>query len=158
LLSRNGGLSEIQSICRLNGGKRLVSILSSEKMFNTGEIRAVIEHGEAEDAAMRDTANGAQSDVIDDEQQFVIFRLMNEEYGVPISSVQEIVRVPEELTRVPKTPDFVEGVVNVVSCCQWSTSAAASACRRWSATTVSGSWSTRSMVSAPASSSTRFWR
>jgi purine-binding chemotaxis protein CheW len=113
LLSRNGGLSEIQSICRLNGGKRLVSILSSEKMFNTGEIRAVIEHGEAEDAAMGDTANGAQSDVIDDEQQFVVFRLMNEEYGVPIASVQEIVRVPEELTRVPKTPDFVEGVVNL---------------------------------------------
>jgi purine-binding chemotaxis protein CheW len=27
--------------------------------------------------------------------------------------VQEIVRVPEELTRLPKTPDFVEGVVNL---------------------------------------------
>jgi purine-binding chemotaxis protein CheW len=118
LLSRDGGLSEIQSICRLNGGKRLVSILSSEKMFNTGDIRAVIghaerEHGEEEDAAMGDAAKGTLSDVIDDEQQFVVFRLMNEEYGVPISSVQEIVRVPEELTRVPKTPDFVEGVVNL---------------------------------------------
>jgi purine-binding chemotaxis protein CheW len=113
LLSRDGGLSEIQSICRLNGGKRLVSILSSEKMFNTGDIRAVIEHGEGEDAAMGDAAKGTQSDVIDDEQQFVVFRLMNEEYGVPISAVQEIVRVPEELTRVPKTPDFVEGVVNL---------------------------------------------
>ena len=118
LLSRDGGLSEIQSICRLNGGKRLVSILSSEKMFNTGDIRAVIgpaegEDGEGKDAAMGDTAKAAQSSVIDDEQQFVVFRLMNEEYGVPISSVQEIVRVPEALTRVPKTPDFVEGVVNL---------------------------------------------
>jgi purine-binding chemotaxis protein CheW len=28
-------------------------------------------------------------------------------------SVQEIVRVPESLTRVPKTPDFVEGVINL---------------------------------------------
>jgi purine-binding chemotaxis protein CheW len=114
LLSRDGGLSEIQSICRLNGGKRLVSILSSEKMFNTGEMRAIVEHHEGEDAAMGEAATGTQSDdVIDDEQQFVVFRLMNEEYGVPISSVQEIVRVPEELTRVPKTPDFVEGVVNL---------------------------------------------
>ena len=43
LLSRDGGLSEIQSICRLNGGKRLVSILSSEKMFDTGDMRAVID-------------------------------------------------------------------------------------------------------------------
>jgi purine-binding chemotaxis protein CheW len=49
----------------------------------------------------------------DDEEQFVVFRLMNEEYGVPIDSVQEIVRVPESLIRVPKTPAFIEGVINL---------------------------------------------
>jgi purine-binding chemotaxis protein CheW len=43
----------------------------------------------------------------------VIFRLGAEEFGVPIMSVQEIVRVPETLTRVPKTPAFVEGVINL---------------------------------------------
>ena len=32
---------------------------------------------------------------------------------MPIMSVQEIVRVPEVLTRVPKTPGFVEGVINL---------------------------------------------
>ena len=42
-----------------------------------------------------------------------MFRLSNEEYGVPIDSVQEIVRVPEELIRVPKTPAFIEGVINL---------------------------------------------
>ena len=113
LLSRDGKLNEIQSICRLNGGKRLVSILSSEKMFDVGDMRAVIADGAGESAAMGDAAKEVQTGVIDDEQQFVVFRLMNEEYGVPISSVQEIVRVPEELTRLPKTPDFVEGVVNL---------------------------------------------
>jgi purine-binding chemotaxis protein CheW len=113
LLSRGGNLGEIQSICRLNEGKRLVSILSSEKMFDTGEIRAVIAGGEGDDATMGSDAKGVQTGVIDDDEQFVVFHLMNEEYGVPISSVQEIVRVPEALTRVPKTPDFVEGVVNL---------------------------------------------
>jgi purine-binding chemotaxis protein CheW len=49
----------------------------------------------------------------DDDTQVVIFRLGAEEFGVPIMSVQEIVRVPETLTRVPKTPDFVEGVINL---------------------------------------------
>jgi purine-binding chemotaxis protein CheW len=49
----------------------------------------------------------------DDEEQFVVFRLMDEEYGVPIDAVQEIVRVPDVLTRVPKTPNFVEGVLNL---------------------------------------------
>jgi len=43
----------------------------------------------------------------------VIFRLGAEEFGVPIMSVQEIVRVPEALTRVPRTPAFVEGVINL---------------------------------------------
>jgi purine-binding chemotaxis protein CheW len=32
---------------------------------------------------------------------------------VPIESVQEIVRVPEVLTRVPKAPECVEGVINL---------------------------------------------
>jgi purine-binding chemotaxis protein CheW len=49
----------------------------------------------------------------DDDTQVVIFRLGAEEFGVPIMSVQEIVRVPEALTRVPRTPAFVEGVINL---------------------------------------------
>jgi purine-binding chemotaxis protein CheW len=48
-----------------------------------------------------------------EELQVVIFRLGAEEFGVPIMSVQEIVRVPELLTRVPKTPSYVEGVINL---------------------------------------------
>jgi purine-binding chemotaxis protein CheW len=47
------------------------------------------------------------------EEQFVVFRLANEEYGAPIAAVQEIVRVPEALTRVPKAPYFIKGVVNL---------------------------------------------
>jgi purine-binding chemotaxis protein CheW len=42
-----------------------------------------------------------------------VFRLGQEEFGVPIDSVQEIVRVPELLTHVPKAPAFVEGVINL---------------------------------------------
>ena len=42
-----------------------------------------------------------------------MFRLGKEEFGVPIGSVQEIVRVAEELTRVPKAPPCVEGVINL---------------------------------------------
>lgn len=48
-----------------------------------------------------------------DEEQFVVFRLMNEEYGVSIDAVQEIVRVPDQLTRIPNTPSFIEGVINL---------------------------------------------
>lgn len=52
-------------------------------------------------------------DRLDDEEQFVIFTLADEEYGVPIDAVQEIVRVPEQITKMPKSPDFVEGIINL---------------------------------------------
>jgi len=42
-----------------------------------------------------------------------VFRFGEEEFGVPIDSVQEIVRVPEQLTHVPRAPTFVEGVINL---------------------------------------------
>ncbi len=58
-------------------------------------------------------SNNNSAAVTDDDAQVVIFRLGAEEFGVPIMSVQEIVRVPDSLTRVPKTPPFVEGVINL---------------------------------------------
>lgn len=46
------------------------------------------------------------------ERQLVIFNLANENYGVDISKVQEIIRL-QEITKVPKAPEFVEGVINL---------------------------------------------
>lgn len=44
--------------------------------------------------------------------QLVTFRLGQEEFSLDILKVQEIIR-HMELTRVPRTPDFVEGVINL---------------------------------------------
>ena len=44
--------------------------------------------------------------------QVVSFRLGNEEYGVDISQVQEIIRMVE-ITHVPRAPRFMEGVINL---------------------------------------------
>lgn len=46
------------------------------------------------------------------ETQLVIFKLGQEEYGVDILSVQEIIKMVE-FTRLPNLPDFVEGVINL---------------------------------------------
>ena len=43
----------------------------------------------------------------------MVFRLDQEEYAVDVDTVQEIIRVPEALIRVPKSFDFVEGLVNL---------------------------------------------
>lgn len=44
--------------------------------------------------------------------QYVLFRLCGEEYGLPIASVQSIIRY-EEPTPVPHAPEGVEGVFNL---------------------------------------------
>ena len=47
-----------------------------------------------------------------DRRQFVSFVVGEEEFGVEILTVQEIIR-PIDITRVPHAPAFVEGVVNL---------------------------------------------
>ena len=47
-----------------------------------------------------------------DEQQLVVFDLASEGYGVDIGVVREIIRL-QDITKVPRTPDFVEGVINL---------------------------------------------
>jgi purine-binding chemotaxis protein CheW len=44
--------------------------------------------------------------------QLVSFHVGGEEFGLDILRVQEIIRV-QQLTRVPNSPDFVEGVINL---------------------------------------------
>jgi purine-binding chemotaxis protein CheW len=112
LLARDGGLSEISEICRLDGGKRLVSIISARNLFNQSAIKDALSHMKASESTSHLDDNDNEEDLEDDEQ-VVVFRLDKEEFGVPIRSVQEIVRVPEELTRVPHAPRFVEGVINL---------------------------------------------
>jgi purine-binding chemotaxis protein CheW len=46
------------------------------------------------------------------ELHIVGFQVGRETYGVPITSLHEIVRVPE-ITVVPDAPDYLEGVINL---------------------------------------------
>lgn len=109
LFARDGDLSEITEICRLEQGKRLVSIISASNMFHHSAIKEALNSVDQQNDNV-----AAQSELsADDEEQVVVFRLAREEFGVPIDSVQEIVRVPDELTHVPKAPGFVEGVINL---------------------------------------------
>ena len=48
----------------------------------------------------------------DGAMKFVTFFLEGEEYALPISQVQEIMRVGE-ITRVPNSPEYVKGVMNL---------------------------------------------
>lgn len=45
-------------------------------------------------------------------RQMVTFKLMEEDFGIPILDVREIIR-PTAVTPVPQAPHFVEGVINL---------------------------------------------
>jgi len=114
LLARDGDLGDISEICRLDNGKRLVSIISANNLFRHSAVKEALTIVETlEDDKSRENDVDPDDMTDDDDEQVVVFRLDKEEFGVPIDSVQEIVRVPEELTHIPKAPPFVEGVINL---------------------------------------------
>lgn len=102
-----GDGAEIQAICRLDGGRRLISVLATEGLFNEAVMRRI-----ASDAGEQRAAADVAADRMDGEQ-FVLFRVAEDLFGLPVEAVEEVVRVPEALTRLPKAPAFVEGVMNL---------------------------------------------
>jgi purine-binding chemotaxis protein CheW len=113
LLRRNKDLNEISSICRLDEGRRLVAVISVEKMFAHQVVLDAVKTAQTMEQELAMAEPTATGDDAQGEEQFVVFRILNEEYGVPIAAVKEIVRVPEHLTHVPRAPDFIEGIINL---------------------------------------------
>jgi len=114
VLAQHNRLAEINAICRLADGRRLVSILSAQKMFENPGMKQALQVSDQEAVAHEAVvAEGRTGASADDDAQMVVFRLAQEEFGVPIDTVQEIVRVPDELARVPRAPSFIEGVINL---------------------------------------------
>jgi purine-binding chemotaxis protein CheW len=46
------------------------------------------------------------------EKQLVIFELAGEHFGIDISMVEGIIKM-QQITKVPKSPDYVEGITNL---------------------------------------------
>jgi purine-binding chemotaxis protein CheW len=66
------------------------------------------------DKALVDEDSGKDEDLLVEGfvLQIVTFLLDDVEYGVDILAVHEILRYPE-ITRLPNTPDFIRGVINL---------------------------------------------
>ncbi len=107
LAARAGGESRIKAIYRGDAGQRLVSILAPEQLFREDVMQRLgpSSRGEADPSPQDARRQG--------ELQFLVFRLAGDEFGLPIDAVDEVGQVPEKITRVPKTPGFLEGVVNL---------------------------------------------
>jgi purine-binding chemotaxis protein CheW len=108
LAARTGGEARISAIYRGDNGRRLVSLLSPEQLFREDVMQRLNAGGAAIPDAPGDSARSRG-----EERQFVVFRLGEDEFGLPIEAVNEVARVPDQITRLPKTPKFLEGVVNL---------------------------------------------
>ena len=105
LAARTGGETRIKAVYRGEGGRRLVSILAPEQLFRDDVMARLGHAGEAADLTAADQDR--------ETLRFLVFRLGEDEFGLPIEVVDEVAQVPVQITRVPKTPKFLEGVINL---------------------------------------------
>ena len=104
--ARSGGETPIKSIYRGEEGRRLVSILAPEQLFRGDVMKRL---GEVRDAF----APQPQIDRVSGERKFLVFRLGQDEFGLPVEAVVEVARAPDRITRLPKAPRFLKGVINL---------------------------------------------
>ena len=106
LAARTGGESRISAIYRGDGGRRLVPLLSPERLFREDVMQRLNAAGGVLPEAKAAAVPG-------EHRQFVVFRLGEEEFGLPIEAVDEVAPVPDQVARLPRTPKFLEGVINL---------------------------------------------
>jgi purine-binding chemotaxis protein CheW len=108
LAARIGGEARIRAIYRGAAGSRLISILAPELLFREEVMERLMQGRDAGQAG-----DGAQARHAGQAVTFLIFRLGDDEFGLPIEVVDEVTRMPSQVTKVPNTPAFLEGVCNL---------------------------------------------
>lgn len=105
VLTRCSAEARIQAICRLDTGRKLVSLLAAEHLLReeiTARLTQASTGSEIEDTAMDATS-----------EQFLLFRIGENDFALPIAAVEEVAPLPRTLTRLPRAPAFVQGVMNL---------------------------------------------
>lgn len=105
ILSRGQPEARIAGICRLDGGRRLVSLLSVGSLLDPATTARLL--------AIAPEASAPRPQAAIAGEQFVVARLGDIEYGIPVVAVDEVVRHPGVLARIPSTPGFVAGAMNL---------------------------------------------
>jgi purine-binding chemotaxis protein CheW len=109
LSARAGGESRIRAVYRGEAGRRLISILAPEQLFREDVMRRLSARGDEQDAPTTQSDQAQKTGALN----FLVFRLGHDEFALPIDAVDEVAQVPAQITRMPKTPKFLEGVINL---------------------------------------------
>jgi chemotaxis signal transduction protein len=112
-ITSNGGM-ELSGVAKLNDGSRLIMLLDVVSLMGDQKLKDI--QSSSQDIVKKEkigevnnTGAGAQELA---EVQLVTFMLGAEEYGIPISRIQEIDRLAR-ITKVPKAAPFIEGITNL---------------------------------------------
>lgn len=115
-LGGHGGVG-LSGIAKLDDGNRLILLLATGELLDRKNLAGIVRGVEANRAGPEtghaiSNAIGSEGSTIDYELQLVTFLLGQEEYGIPIASIQEIDRL-SKITQTPRAPKFVDGVTNL---------------------------------------------
>lgn len=113
MVTSAGGL-ELEAVAKLDEGNRLIMLLDVRNLMRDQKLRDMQTEtgsGTAAHAEVAEKKEGENAQELS-EVQLVTFMLGDEEYGIPISQIQEIDRL-SKITKVPKAARFVEGVTNL---------------------------------------------
>lgn len=105
--------NDLESVVRLNDGKRLILILKAAALVDIEKVHEKITEELEEDNNMAATAAAETCEAAGiQEEQLVTFLVGEEEFGLRITQIQEINRLTE-VTKVPNAPPFVAGITNL---------------------------------------------
>ncbi len=103
---------QLSGIAKLDEGARLLLLLDATRLLPQERLDDLRQRS-GTGAIKRETgAITMAQDSDGSERQLVTFRLGDEEFGVPISQIQEIDR-SSRITWVPRAPSFVAGITNL---------------------------------------------
>lgn len=110
--------NDLESVVRLNDGKRLILILKAAALVDIEKVHEKIteelgtEELEEDNNMAATAAPETYKAAGTEEEQLVTFLVGEEEFGLRITQIQEINRLTE-VTKVPNAPPFVAGITNL---------------------------------------------
>ncbi len=100
ILRRGAAEARIRAICRLDDGRRLVSVLAAEQL-----VPAQLAGRQVVETVGQEAAQVAE--------QWLAVRIGTDELALPLAAVEEVAKLPAALVRLPGAPPFVGGVMNL---------------------------------------------
>lgn len=112
ILQRGRGAAELDAIGRLDD-RSLASILSVSRIFANSSVTEAVDSAPERQEEREDKLMDVDESAADAKEQYLIFELGEERYGIPIAVVDEVLRLPDVVTRLPNAPRFVTGIINL---------------------------------------------